>query len=53
MLSPLAATSLALQSVARNATLVGAHWPGAVNETTSVLAAIPWGFALWWSSPHP
>lgn len=49
MLSPLAVTSLALQSVARDATLVGAHWPGAVHETTAVLAAILWGFALWWT----
>ena len=48
MISPLAVTSLALQSVARDATLVGGRWTGAVLEMSAVLAAMLWGFALWW-----
>jgi tellurite resistance protein TehA-like permease len=50
MISPLAVTSLAIQSVARDASLVGARWPGAIEETSAVLAAMLWGFALWWTA---
>ena len=48
MISPLAVTSMALQSVARDATLVGGNWTAAVLEMSAVLAAMLWGFGLWW-----
>jgi tellurite resistance protein TehA-like permease len=48
MISPLAVTSLAMQSVARDASLVGGTWTAAVLEMSVVLAAMLWGFALWW-----
>ena len=50
MISPLSVTSLALQSVARDAVLLGGRWTEAVLETASMLAAMLWGFALWWTA---
>jgi tellurite resistance protein TehA-like permease len=43
-------TSLALQSVARDAFLLGGRWTEAVVETAAMLAAMLWGFALWWTA---
>jgi tellurite resistance protein TehA-like permease len=48
MVSPLSVTSLALQSVAADAALLGGRWTGAVLEMAAVLSAMLWGFALWW-----
>jgi tellurite resistance protein TehA-like permease len=48
MLSPLAITSLALQAVARDASLVGGIWSAALLEMAAMLAAMLWGFGLWW-----
>ena len=50
MISPLSVTSLALQSVARDAFLLGGRWTEAVVETAAMLAAMLWGFALWWTA---
>lgn len=48
MISPLAVTSLALQSVARDVVLIRGAWTVQVSETATFLAAMLWGFALWW-----
>lgn len=48
MISPLAVTSMALPAVAQDATLVGGTWTAAVLEMSAVLAAMLWGFGLWW-----
>lgn len=48
MISPLAVTSMALPAVALDATLVGGTWTAAVLEMSAVLAAMLWGFGLWW-----
>jgi tellurite resistance protein TehA-like permease len=50
MISPLSVTSLALQSVARDVVLLGGRWSDAVLETAAMLAAMLWGFALWWTA---
>ncbi len=48
MMSPMAVTSMALQSVARDASILGGVWSAAVLEMSAVLAAMLWGFGLWW-----
>lgn len=48
MISPLSVTSLALLSVAQDAALLGGRWTDAVLEMAAVLAAMLWGFSLWW-----
>jgi tellurite resistance protein TehA-like permease len=48
MVSPLSVTSLALPSVAADTAVLGGRWTGAVLEMAAVLAAMLWGFALWW-----
>ncbi len=48
MISPLAVTSLALQSVARGDPMLGGSWTPAVGEVATFAAGALWGFALWW-----
>ena len=48
MISPLAVTSLALQSVAGGDHVLGGSWTSAVHEVATFGAAGLWGFALWW-----
>ena len=48
MISPLAVTSLALQSVAGGDHVLGGSWTSAVHEVATFGAAVLWGFALWW-----
>ena len=48
MISPLAVTSLALQSVAGADQTLGGSWTSAVQEVATFGAAALWGFALWW-----
>lgn len=48
MISPLAVTSLALQSVAGGDQALGGSWTSAVHEVATFVAAVLWGFALWW-----
>jgi len=48
MISPLAVTSLALQSVAGGDRMLGGSWTPAVGEVATFAAGALWGFALWW-----
>jgi len=48
MISPLAITSLALQSVAGGDPMLGGSWTPAVGEVATFAAGALWGFALWW-----
>lgn len=48
MISPLAVTSLALQSVAGGDPMLGGSWTPAVAEVATFAAGALWGFALWW-----
>jgi tellurite resistance protein TehA-like permease len=48
MISPLAVTSLALQSVAGGDPMLGGSWTPAVGEVATFAAGALWGFALWW-----
>ena len=48
MISPLAVTSLAMQSVAGGDHVLGGSWTSAVHEVATFGAAVLWGFALWW-----
>lgn len=48
MISPLAVTSLALQSVAGGDPMLGGTWTPAVAEVATFAAGALWGFALWW-----
>ena len=48
MISPLAVTSLALQSVAGADQTLGGSWTSAMQEVATFGAAALWGFALWW-----
>ena len=48
MISPLAVTSLALQSVAGGDSMLGGSWTPAVAEVATFGAGALWGFALWW-----
>ncbi len=48
MISPLSVTGLALQSVARDASLLGSAWSDALYEIAGFVSAMLWGFALWW-----
>jgi len=48
MISPLAVTSLTLQSVAGGDPMLGGSWTPAVAEVATFAAGALWGFALWW-----
>ncbi len=48
MLSPLSVSALAIQTVASDTSMLGGTWGPAVIQTANFLAAILWGFALWW-----
>ncbi len=48
MVSPLAVTSLALQSVAGGDLMLAGSSPQGVTEATTFAAGLLWGFAMWW-----
>ncbi len=48
MLSPLSVSALAIQAVAADTSMLGGTWDPAVIQTANFLAAILWGFSLWW-----
>ncbi len=48
MLSPLAVTSLALQSVAGGDLVLAGSSPLGVTEAATLAAGVLWGFAMWW-----
>ncbi len=48
MISPLSVSALAIQAVAADTAMLGGTWGPAVLQTANFLAAILWGFSLWW-----
>lgn len=48
MISPLSVSALAIQAVAADTGMLGGTWGPAVLQTANFLAAILWGFSLWW-----
>lgn len=48
MLSPLSVSALAIQAVAADTSMLGGTWSPAVLQTANFLAALLWGFSLWW-----
>lgn len=48
MLSPLSVAALAIQVVATEEDILGGTWGPAVLQTANFIAAMLWGFSLWW-----
>lgn len=51
MLSPLSVSCLALQFAALNTRSLGGIWDDAVRSTADFIAAMLYGFAIWWVGP--